>query len=100
MQRLLDALTAMDLVEKHLPSEGNEDGTQEKQDGPAFTYSNTQVAKDFLLDTSPTSCLGYVQHSNLLLYPMWGDLEVGQGYRDLQSLLESYESSLLSDCLI
>lgn len=42
-------------------------------------YKNTQTAKDFLTRTSPTSCIGYISHSNKLLYPLWAELEVGGG---------------------
>lgn len=99
VQRLLDALTAMNLVQKHVHGEsGGEKGPGRGGSGGSASaaahsphspvwdimtspqrhyYSNTKVARDYLLDSSPTSCLGYVQHSDRLLYPLWGDLEVG-----------------------
>lgn len=99
VQRLLDALTAMDLVQKHMHGEnGGEKGPGRGDGGGSASaaahsphspvldslnspqrhyYSNSQVSRTYLLDSSPTSCLGYVQHSDRLLYPLWGDLEVG-----------------------
>ena len=43
--------------------------------GDTDAYANTEASRTYLTTRSPTSCLGYIQHSDKLLYPMWGDLE-------------------------
>ena len=56
--RLLDACAALGLLEK---------------DGSG--YRNTPMADEYLRRESPRTLTGYIQYSNLALYPMWRQLE-------------------------
>jgi acetylserotonin N-methyltransferase len=56
--RLLEACVSLGLLEK---------------DGDA--YRNTPVAETYLKRKSPRTLTGYIQYSNLALYPMWRQLE-------------------------
>jgi acetylserotonin N-methyltransferase len=57
-ERLLDACVSLGLLES--------DGA---------TYSNSAVARDYLVRSSPSTLAGYIQYSNDILFPMWACLE-------------------------
>ena len=60
--RLMDALVALELLEK-------------TKQGESCLYSNTEMSKQFLTKSSPDSVDGYIRHSNKLLYHLFGNLE-------------------------
>lgn len=59
-ERLLDACVCLGLLSK---------------DSAAGTYRNTPMADEYLRRESPRTLTGYIQYSNLALYPMWQRLE-------------------------
>ena len=58
LTRLLEALVGIEL----LTSEGNR-------------FSNTPAATQYLTSDSPSRMTGYVNYSNQVMWPMWGNLE-------------------------
>jgi len=60
--RLMDTLVALELLQK-------------TKKGESWLYTNTQMASQFLTQSSPDSVYGYIKHSNKLLYPLFGNLE-------------------------
>ena len=58
IDRLLEACGALGLLEK----KGDE-------------WVNTPVADEYLRKDSPRTLTGYIEYSNMALYPMWGHLE-------------------------
>ena len=60
--RLMDTLVALELLQK-------------TKKGESWLYMNTQMASQFLSQSSPDSVYGYIKHSNKLLYPLFGNLE-------------------------
>lgn len=58
MQRLLDSIVGLGLLVRH------ED-----------TYANTPAANEYLTADSPKRMTGYIQYSNRVMWPMWGNLE-------------------------
>jgi acetylserotonin N-methyltransferase len=59
-ERLLDACCMLGLLEK--------------SDG---VYSNAPAADTYLVSSSPSTLAGYVQYSDAVLYPIWGNLLSG-----------------------
>ena len=60
--RLMDTLVALELLEK-------------TKQGESWSYSNAKMASQFLTNSSLDSVVGYIKHSNKLLYPLFGNLE-------------------------
>lgn len=57
VERLLDSCVALGLLER---------------DGGL--YRNSELANQYLVRSSPRTFAGYIEYSNLALYPMWGKL--------------------------
>jgi len=60
--RLMDTLVVLELLEK-------------TKQGELWLYSNTEMAKEFLIKSSTNSVDGYIKHSNKLLYHLFSNLE-------------------------
>ena len=60
--RLMDTLVALELLQK-------------TKKGESWLYTNTKMASQFLIQSSPDSVYGYIKHSNKLLYSLFGNLE-------------------------
>jgi len=60
LERLLDACCMLGLLEK-----------------AGGVYRNAAVAETYLVSTSPNTLTGYVQYSDSMLYPIWGNLVNG-----------------------
>jgi acetylserotonin N-methyltransferase len=58
LERLLDACVALHLLTQH-----------------AGGYANTREAETYLTRTSPSRLTGYINYSNDVLWPLWGNLE-------------------------
>lgn len=59
--RLMDTLVALELLQKN-------------QNGETWLYSNTQMASQFLTQSSPDSMIGFTDHTQKLVYPLFGNL--------------------------
>ena len=59
---LMDTLVALELLQKN-------------HNGESWLYSNTQMASQFLTESSPDSITGFTDHSQKRVYPLFGNLE-------------------------